>query len=192
VARWSADGGTEVLAERALPSGNRHAELLTRTIREVLAEAGVRMRDLGAVVVGLGPGPFTGLRVGVVTAAALGDVVGPVYGVCTLDAIGDGDRSVVTDARRKEVHWAVYSADGERVAGPGVDRPEDAPVTEPVLGDARFAERLGRTITPADVTTAGLLRAAVPLFAHPTVPVEPLYLRRPDAVPPTARKAVSQ
>jgi tRNA A37 threonylcarbamoyladenosine modification protein TsaB len=115
-----------------------------------------------------------------------------VHGVCSLDAIGDGARSVVTDARRKEVHWAVYDADGQRVAGPGVDRPEDAPVTEPVVGDVRFAERLGRAVAPADVTTAGLLRAAVPLFDLPPAPLEPLYLRRPDAVPPAARKAVSQ
>ena len=192
VARWSADQGVQVLAERALPSGNRHAELLTPTVREVLAGAGVGIRDLDALVVGLGPGPFTGLRVGIVTAAALGDVVGPVHGVCSLDAIGDGARSVVTDARRKEVHWAVYDAAGQRVAGPGVDRPEDAPVTEPVVGDVRFTERLGRPVAAAEVTTAGLLRAAAPLLDRPPAPLEPLYLRRPDAVPPAARKAVSR
>jgi tRNA threonylcarbamoyl adenosine modification protein YeaZ len=193
LARWSADGGTEVLAERAVPSGNRHAELLTPTIRAVLADTGSAMADLDAIVTGLGPGPFTGLRVGVVTAAALGDARGlPVHGVCSLDAIGDGARSVVTDARRKEVHWAVYDAAGHRVAGPGVDRPEDAPVVEPVVGDVRFAERLGRELAPAEVTTAGLLRAAAPLFDRPPAPLEPLYLRRPDAVPPAARKAVSQ
>ena len=192
VARWSADAGVQVLAERALPSGNRHAELLTPTIREVLAGAGVGMRDLDALVVGLGPGPFTGLRVGIVTAAALGDVVGPVHGVCSLDAIGDGARSVVTDARRREVHWAVYDASGQRTAGPGVDRPEDAPVTEPVVGDVRFTERLGRPVAAAEVTAAGLLRAAAPLFDRPPAPLEPLYLRRPDAVPPAARKAVSR
>jgi tRNA threonylcarbamoyl adenosine modification protein YeaZ len=192
LARWSADG-TEVLAERAVPSGNRHAELLTPTIRAVLTEAGRGMADLDAVVTGLGPGPFTGLRVGVVTAAALGDARGlPVHGVCSLDAIGDGARSVVTDARRKEVHWAVYDDAGHRVAGPGVDRPEDAPVVEPVVGDVRFAERLGREVAAAEVTTAGLLRAAAPLFGRPPAPLEPLYLRRPDAVPPAARKAVSQ
>jgi tRNA threonylcarbamoyl adenosine modification protein YeaZ len=193
LARWSADSGTEVLAERALPSGNRHAELLTPTIREVLTGTGVRMPQLDALVVGLGPGPFTGLRVGVVTAAALGDAIGTaVHGVCSLDAIGSGARSVVTDARRKEVHWAVYDAAGQRVAGPGVVRPEDAPVTDPVVGDVRFAERLGREVSPAEVTTAGLLRAGVPLLDRPPAPLEPLYLRRPDAVPPTARKAVSQ
>ena len=193
LARWSSSTGTEVLAERALPSGNRHAELLTPTIREVLTGAGVRMPQLDALVVGLGPGPFTGLRVGVVTAAALGDAVGTaVHGVCSLDAIGSGARSVVTDARRKEVHWAVYDAAGERLAGPGVVRPEDAPVTDPVVGDDRFAERLGREVSPAEVTTAGLLRAAVPLLDRPPAPLEPLYLRRPDAVPPTARKAVTR
>jgi tRNA threonylcarbamoyl adenosine modification protein YeaZ len=183
----------EVLAERALPSGNRHAELLTPAIREVLAEGGVAMRQVDSFVVGLGPGPFTGLRVGVVTAAALGDAIGTtVYGVCSLDAVGDGARSVVTDARRKEVHWATYGADGERLTGPGVDRPEDAPVTDPVVGDVRFTERLGREVVAAEVTTAGLLRAAVPLFDRPPAALEPLYLRRPDAVPSVTRKPVSQ
>ncbi|MCZ2848396.1 tRNA (adenosine(37)-N6)-threonylcarbamoyltransferase complex dimerization subunit type 1 TsaB [Modestobacter sp. VKM Ac-2978] len=182
-----------VLAERALPSGNRHAELLTPAIREVLAEAGVPMRRVEAFVVGLGPGPFTGLRVGVVTAAALGDAIGTtVYGVCSLDAVGDGARSVVTDARRKEVHWATYDDAGARLTGPGVDRPEEAPVTDPVVGDGRFAERLGREVVAAEVTTAGLLRAALPLFDRPPAPLEPLYLRRPDAVPSVTRKPVSQ
>lgn len=193
LARWSADAGTEVLAERAVPSGNRHAELLTPTVQDVLSQGGARVPDLAAVVVGLGPGPFTGLRVGVVTAAALGDAVGvPVHGVCSLDAIGDGERSVVTDARRKELHWARYDADGRRVAGPGVDRPEDAPVTGAVVGDVRFAERLGREVLAADVTAAGLLRAAAPLFGTDPAPLEPLYLRRPDAVPSVTRKTVSQ
>ena len=193
VARWADGGPAEVLAERSLPSGNRHAQLLTPSVAQVLAEAGLRVRDLDALVVGLGPGPFTGLRVGVVTAAAMGDAVGtPVYGVCSLDAVGDGARSVVTDARRKEVHWAVYDTAGVRTAGPGVDRPEDAPVADPVVGDVRFAERLGRAVAAAEVTTAGLLRAASPLFAGPPAPLEPLYLRRPDAVPSMTRKAVSQ
>ncbi|WP_222194205.1 tRNA (adenosine(37)-N6)-threonylcarbamoyltransferase complex dimerization subunit type 1 TsaB [Modestobacter italicus] len=193
LARWSPEQGIEVFAERAVASGNRHAELLTPAVREVLTESGLAMRELDAVVVGLGPGPFTGLRVGVVTAAALGDARGlPVHGVCSLDAIGSGARSVVTDARRKEVHWATYDEAGARVAGPGVDRPEDAPVTDPVVGDARFAERLGRAVTAAEVTTAGLLRAAAPSFGRPPAPLEPLYLRRPDAVPSVTRKPVSQ
>jgi tRNA threonylcarbamoyl adenosine modification protein YeaZ len=193
--RWS-ERGIEVLAERAVPSGNRHAELLTPAIRDVLAEAGMRMGDLEAVVTGLGPGPFTGLRVGVVTAATLADARGlPVIGVCSLDAIGSGARTVVTDARRREIYWATYAADGRRLTGPSVDKPADVTLPEPVVGDPTFAaDRLGRPVTPADVTTAGLLRAAAPQLADPSSAgrLLPLYLRRPDATPPTAIKAVSQ
>jgi tRNA threonylcarbamoyl adenosine modification protein YeaZ len=196
LARWAAGTDVEVLAERGVASGNRHAEVLTPAIRGVLAEAGVGMADLAAVVTGLGPGPFTGLRVGVVTAAALADARGlPVFGVCSLDAIGSGARTVVTDARRKELYWAAYSADGRRTDGPGVDRPDDVPRGSPLVGDAAIgSERLGEPVTPAEVTTAGLLRAAGPQLADPASagPLEPLYLRRPDAVPPGARKAVSR
>jgi tRNA threonylcarbamoyl adenosine modification protein YeaZ len=195
VARWSAGDGTEVLAERAVPSGNRHAELLTPAIQGVLTDAGVAMADLDAVVTGLGPGPFTGLRVGVVTAVALADARGlPVVGVCSLDAIGSGARTVVTDARRKEVYWAAYDAEGARTDGPGVVRPEELGRTGPFVGDPAFAPRLDADVAPAEVTTAGLLRAAGPQLADPSSagPLVPLYLRRPDATPPTAIKAVSQ
>jgi tRNA threonylcarbamoyl adenosine modification protein YeaZ len=194
VARWT-DGGAEVLAEQAVPSGNRHAELLTPAIRAVLSDAGTAMGSLEAVVVGLGPGPFTGLRVGVVTAATLADARRlPAIGVCSLDAIGEGARTVVTDARRKEVYWAAYDANGGRVRGPGVVRPEELPVGGPFVGDPRFAERLGAEVVAAEVTTAGLLRAAAPQLADPAAagPLVPLYLRRPDAVPSAARKAVSR
>jgi tRNA threonylcarbamoyl adenosine modification protein YeaZ len=194
LARWSPDGATEVHAERAVPSGNRHAELLTVAVTEVLRDAGLALADVDAVVTGLGPGPFTGLRVGVVTAAALGDARGlPVVGVCSLDAVGSGARTVVTDARRKEVYWAAYAADGSRADGPGVVRPEELAVAGPVVGDARFAERLGVEVVPAEVTTAGLVRAAAPQLADPSsaAPLVPLYLRRPDAVPPTSFKPVT-
>jgi tRNA threonylcarbamoyl adenosine modification protein YeaZ len=194
VARW-ADGAVEILAEQAVPSGNRHAELLTPAVRTVLADAGVAMGELGAVVVGLGPGPFTGLRVGVVTAATLADARRlAAVGVCSLDAIGSGARTVVTDARRKEVYWAAYDATGARSAGPGVGRPEELSTDGPFVGDARFAERLGAPVAAADVTTAGLLRAAAPRLADPSSagPLEPLYLRRPDATPPSSIKTVSQ
>src|SRR5690348_5025890 len=101
------------------------------------------MADLDAVVTGLGPGPFPGLRVGVVTAAALGDARGlPVVGVCSLDAVGSGARTVVTDARRKEVYWATYDAEGVRVDGPGVVRPEELGRPGPFIGDPAFAGRL--------------------------------------------------
>jgi tRNA threonylcarbamoyl adenosine modification protein YeaZ len=195
VARWSAAEGAQVLAERAVPSGTKHAELLTPAIRDALADAGVTRADLEAVVVGLGPGPFTGLRVGVVTAAALGDALGlPVVGVCSLDAVGSGARTVVTDARRKEVYWATYGADGTRTDGPAVVRPADLAAGGPFVGDPAFADRLGAPVEPAEVTTAGLLRAAAAQLADPSSagPLVPLYLRRPDATPPTSIKAVSQ
>jgi tRNA threonylcarbamoyl adenosine modification protein YeaZ len=196
LARWSGGDRVEVLAERALPSGNRHAELLTPAIRGVLVDAGLAMADLDAIVAGLGPGPFTGLRVGVVTAASLADALGvPVIGVCSLDAVGAGARTVVTDARRKEIYWATYADDGSRVSGPAVNKPADVTLHPPVVGDPTFAaDRLGTPVTAEHVTTAGLLRAAASQLADPASAgaLVPLYLRRPDAVPPTAIKAVSQ
>jgi tRNA threonylcarbamoyl adenosine modification protein YeaZ len=195
LAVWSQHGESEVLAERAVPSGTRHAELLTPAITSVLADAGVTMGDLDVVVTGLGPGPFTGLRVGVVTAAALADARGlPVLGVCSLDAVGSGARTVVTDARRKEIYWAAYAADGTRTDGPAVVRPEELGRPGPFVGDPAFAARLGVEVLAADVTTAGLLRAAEPQLADPSSagPLVPLYLRRPDAVPPAAIKAVTR
>lgn len=194
VARWSPDAA-EVLAEETRSSGTRHAELLTPAVRAALAAAGVGTGDLDAVVVGLGPGPFTGLRVGVMTAAAFGDVRGlPVLGVCSLDAVGEGARTVITDARRREVYWARYDAAGARVEGPGVVRPEGFAAPGPLVGDPAFADRLGAPVEPAAVTTAGLVRAAAQSLADPSTagPLVPLYLRRPDAVPPAASKAVSQ
>ena len=194
VADW-ADGAAAVLAEETRESGTRHAELLTPAISAALSAAGVGLGDVDAVVVGLGPGPFTGLRVGIVTAAALGDARGlPVVGVCSLDAVGSGARTAVTDARRREVYWARYDAAGSRVDGPGVVRPEDLAVPGPYVGDPAFADRLGAPVEPAQVTTAGLLAAATAQLADPgsAGPLLPLYLRRPDAVPPTAAKPVTQ
>ena len=193
--RWTAGADAEVLAERAVPSGTRHAELLTPAITGVLADAGLTMGDLDAVVTGLGPGPFTGLRVGVVTAAALADARGlPVIGVCSLDAIGSGARTVVTDARRKEIYWASYDAEGVRTDGPAVVRPEELARPGPFVGDPAFADRLRADVVAAAVTTAGLIRAAAAQLADPSSagPLVPMYLRRPDATPPTAIKALTR
>ena len=127
-----AAGSPEVLAERVTVDARAHCELLMPSVCSVLATAGVSMRDLDAVVCGVGPGPFTGLRVGMVTAAALGDALGlPVFPVCSLDAIayraGTGSPLlVITDARRREVYWARYDESGARIDGPHVDRPLDA------------------------------------------------------------------
>jgi tRNA threonylcarbamoyladenosine biosynthesis protein TsaB len=166
--------GIEVLAERVTVDARAHAEQLTPNVLGALADAGLTVDDLGAVVVGCGPGPFTGLRVGMATAAAYGHALGiPVHGVCSLDAIGIDTVSevlVVTDARRREVYWARYR-DGVRVDGPAVDAPADVPGA---------AEALARP--PVYPTAAGLVRAVADWTAEPA-PLIPLYLRRPDAKP---------
>ncbi|MDT5329946.1 MAG: tRNA threonylcarbamoyladenosine biosynthesis protein TsaB [Mycobacterium sp.] len=169
--------GIEVLAERVTVDARAHAEQLTPNVLAALADAGLTVADLGAIVVGCGPGPFTGLRVGMATAAAYGHALGiPVHGVCSLDAIGiesAGTASevlVVTDARRREVYWAQYR-DGVRVGGPAVNSPADVPGA---------AEALARpAVYP---TAAGLVRAVADFAAEPA-PLIPLYLRRPDAKP---------
>ena len=133
-----ADGG-RVLAARAAHDPRRHAEVLQPMVVDVLAEAGAGRRDVTAVVVGVGPGPYTGLRVGMAAALTLGAALDvPVHGVCSLDAVaratadalGDGLPDVLgvaTDARRREVYWATYATTGglRRTGGPDVGAAAD-------------------------------------------------------------------
>jgi tRNA threonylcarbamoyl adenosine modification protein YeaZ len=182
--------GVEVLGERVTVDARAHAERLTPNVLAALADAGRSINDLGAVVVGCGPGPFTGLRVGMATAAAYGHALGiPVHGVCSLDAIGietagtPGEVLVVTDARRREVYWARYR-DGVRIDGPAVDAPADVPAdADAVAGSPEHAAlfHLPR-LSPVYPTAAGLVRAVADWTAAPA-PLVPLYLRRPDAKP---------
>jgi tRNA threonylcarbamoyl adenosine modification protein YeaZ len=194
--------GVDVLAERVTVDPRAHAEQLTPNVLGALADAGLVMADLDAVVVGCGPGPFTGLRVGMATAAAYAHALGvPVYGVCSLDAIGvdtNGEVLVVTDARRREVYWARYR-DGVRVDGPAVASPADVPVdVDAVAGSPDHAAlfELPRQ-APTYPTASGLVRAvsmdtptgrseATGEWADPA-PLIPLYLRRPDAKPQPVR-----
>ena len=113
--------GTHVLAEATTVDARRHGELLASSIDAVLAEAGAGRLDITAVAAGTGPGPYTGLRAGLVTARVLGSALGvPVYGVCTLDVIaadaaaaaGGREFIVATDARPREAYWARYDASG--------------------------------------------------------------------------------
>ena len=184
--------GVEVLAERVTVDARAHAEQLTPNVLAALADAGLTVNDLDAVVVGCGPGPFTGLRVGMATAAAYGHALGvPVYGVCSLDAIGvetRGDALVVTDARRREVYWARYR-DGVRVDGPAVNAPTDVPAdAHAVAGSPEHAALFDLPrVSPVYPTASGLVRAVADWTAEPA-PLVPLYLRRPDAKPsPVAR-----
>ena len=179
--------GVEVLAERVTVDARAHAEQLTPNVLAALADAGLTVNDLGAVVVGCGPGPFTGLRVGMATAAAYGHALGiPVHGVCSLDAIGvdtTGDALVVTDARRREVYWARYR-DGVRIDGPAVDAPADVPAdAQAVAGSPEHAALFDLPrLASVYPTAAGLVRAVADWTAEPA-PLVPLYLRRPDAKP---------
>ena len=189
-----ADGPT-VLAERTTVDARRHGELLAPAVQAVLLEAGVSRRELTAVAVGVGPGPFTGLRVGVVTARTLGAVLGiPVLGVCSLDALAlgaglDGPFRVATDARRREVYWAAYEG-LVRVSGPEVTRPADVPGGGPVVGEgaALYPEAFPEAAGPRHPSAADLARWVA--RGLPTLEPLPLYLRRPDAAEPAARKRV--
>jgi tRNA threonylcarbamoyl adenosine modification protein YeaZ len=184
----------------------KHGELLMPSAQAACADAGVGLRELDAVVVGIGPGPFTVLRVGMVTAAALGDALElPVHGVCSLDAIArdaladvDGPLLVVTDARRREVYWAAYDTDGRRVEGPHVHAPalvaDRAPELGAVAAAGGSAGLVGLPVlAPESPSPTGLVAVAAPALRAGDAPgpLEPLYLRRPDAVEPGARKRVS-
>ena len=190
-----ADG--HVLAERVTVDARAHAERITPNVLAAIADAGRSMADLNAVVVGCGPGPFTGLRVGMATAAAYGHALGlPVYGVCSLDAIGGqttGEVLVVTDARRREVYWARYR-DGVRVDGPEVNAPADVDLgsAQSVAGSPDHATLFGLPrIEPSFPDAAGLV-AAVADWSQPPAALLPLYLRRPDAKTLAERQAAGR
>jgi len=175
-----------------------HVEQLTPLIRRVCRDAGIGVTELTDVVVGLGPGPYTGLRVGNVTGRVLADVAGArVHGICSLDVIAaewtgsgqtDSEFVVATDARRHEVYWARYAADGRRLEGPSVAMPAAVPRL-PTVGPAAdlYPDTLLAAAGPRRLDPAVLAMAGPSLADAGT---EPLYLRRPDATEPGRRKPV--
>jgi tRNA threonylcarbamoyl adenosine modification protein YeaZ len=194
--------GERVVAERTTVDAMRHGELLAPGIAAVLADAGIVRQDLTAVAVGVGPGPFTGLRVGLMTARTLAVVLGiPVYGVCTLDVLAaeavdtgtvSGPFAVATDARRKEVYWATYDAGGARLTGPDVLRPATVATDGPVVGRGTvlYPEAFPGGRGPEHPSAAVLARVVADERAELHDP-EPMYLRRPDAAEPGKPKPVS-
>jgi tRNA threonylcarbamoyl adenosine modification protein YeaZ len=194
-------GEPQVRGERVTRNARGHGELLAPSIAAALADAGATPGDVGAVVAGIGPGPYTGLRVGMVSAAVFADARGiPVYGVCSLDAVGDACRDetellVASDARRKELYWARYRY-GVRVAGPDVARALDIDASGCTAAAGHGATLHDFGLPLRDVLyppAAGLVRCALDRITGgaPSEVLTPLYLRRPDAVVPGAPKAVT-
>ncbi|HZC71873.1 MAG TPA: tRNA (adenosine(37)-N6)-threonylcarbamoyltransferase complex dimerization subunit type 1 TsaB [Jatrophihabitans sp.] len=195
--------GLTLAAVRAPLAPRGHGELLTPAVADCLGDAGIAASDLAAIVAGTGPGPYTGLRVGLVTAAALGQALAvPTYGVCSLDAIGAACADepallVATDARRREVYWARYGA-GVRLDGPHVDRPAEV-VLDGVTAVAGAAAELHPwpglarrpEYHPEPVQLVALAADRIRAGAE-SEPLAPRYLRRPDAVVPGTPKRVSQ
>ncbi|WP_048760729.1 tRNA (adenosine(37)-N6)-threonylcarbamoyltransferase complex dimerization subunit type 1 TsaB [Corynebacterium vitaeruminis] len=198
----------ETVAEQLHLDARAHNEVLVPLIQQCLTDSGMAATELDAVVVGCGPGPFTGLRVGMATAASFADALGiPCYGICSLDALASGagsarDELVVTDARRREVYFAAYR-DGQRVFGPAVAKPADVMelLKEEVAAEVvSFVPSHARGSLNHIEQIAGLEVAAEQVFPTPAAMVEvvdfdsapgplvPLYLRRPDAVVPKAMR----
>jgi tRNA threonylcarbamoyl adenosine modification protein YeaZ len=192
-----------VLAEVTYVDPRRHAESLTPAIQHVLDVSGKTLSAVRHLAVGVGPGAFTGLRVGLMTARSLSQALAiPVIGVCTLDvmAYGSGIQepfAVVTDARRKELFWARYESAERRVAGPDVGQPPavvEAVGVLPVVGARRapLPEFFNDPRSP-DLPNAGALaRLAEKRLAvgGELLPASPVYLREPDVSPAVAPKSV--
>jgi tRNA threonylcarbamoyl adenosine modification protein YeaZ len=196
--------GDAVVAEESAVDRRRHGELLAVFIDKALRSIGAGRGDLTAVAVGTGPGPYTGLRAGLVTARVLASALRiRLDGVCSLDVIAAAAQAeaagaeflVATDARRREVYWAQYSADGQRRSGPHVSRPADLPPALAVAGEAAliYPELSDRALDSAFPSGAQLAVMAAARLARgePPEPAEPRYLRRPDAREPGKPKRVT-
>ena len=200
-----------IRATASISSDRKHAESLTPMIQFVLQQAECSMSDISAVAVDIGPGLFTGMRVGIATAESLAWALEvPVIPVCSLDALAhnvawsDAPIAASLDARRGEVYWALYRTRGlelQRIVEPTVTSPDDLAIhiadrAEEVVcvgtGFRRYAETFagnpwvrllnGDSVFPTASAVVSLGAAAL-LNDNTVAPdkVEPLYLRAPDA-----------
>ncbi|MGW7609410.1 tRNA (adenosine(37)-N6)-threonylcarbamoyltransferase complex dimerization subunit type 1 TsaB [Streptomyces sp. NPDC054766] len=196
--------GTSVIASSSQVDARRHGELLLPAVDRVLTEAGLKLDAVTGIVVGIGPGPYTGLRVGLMTADTFGLALGvPVHGVCTLDGLAyaadvEGPFVVATDARRKEVYWARYADRRTRLSEPAVDRPAEIDGTVAALpavgaGALLYPDTFKDARAPEYVSAAALASLAAERLAagEEPEPPRPLYLRRPDAQVPKNYKVVT-
>lgn len=179
--------GDGIVAEAATDDTRSHAEHIGVFIERVLADSGVTPEAVTAVVVGLGPGPFTGLRVGIAAGItfALGRAI-PIHGSPSHDAVAVGRATctVVTDVRRRELAWTTYR-DGVAVNGPSLTT-ESTLAADVDLGE--FPEVRATTISAALLATAALNRIE---RGDNLTSLTPLYLRAPDATPSNGPKRVS-
>lgn len=170
--------GASVVAESTTLDARAHAEHLAPNIRAALASADAEPGDVTDVVVGIGPGPFTGLRVGIVTGRTFAFALGlPVRGLTSLDAIAHeawlggrrGDLLVATDARRKEVYAATYVLGDDRACRmnePIVSRAADLPAEVRALpaagrGPSLYGDAVSDAVAPLDVSGGALADLAV-------------------------------
>ena len=179
--------GEGIVAEAATADTRSHAEHIGVFIDRVLTDAGVSPSEVTAVVVGIGSGPFTGLRVGI--AAAIAFAIGrgiPLYGIPSHDAVAVGRETctVVTDVRRRELAWTTYR-DGVAIDGPRLTS-EATLATDVDLGT--FPEVRADVISAAVLATAAQVRID---RGDDLSSLRPLYLRAPDATPNTGSKRVS-
>jgi len=182
------------VAERSTDDSRRHAEVVGPFLAEVLAEAGITGADVTGVVAGMGPGPFTGLRVGIAAARTFAAARGvPFLPLVSHDGIAADleQRPVVvlTDARRREVYWSAYDETGARVAGPGLAKPAD--VDEAIRASRPEASAWERvTVATVPAGRLGALAADRLASGAPFADDTPLYLRDPDVTMPGAPKRV--
>ena len=180
-----------VLAARDSADTRGHAEVIGTFIADCLAESGIAVAELSGVVAGMGPGPFTGLRVGIAAARSFALGAGkPVIPMVSHDALAFGltePTMITTDARRREVYWSLYGAPDSvglptRIEGPALAKPDDLPTPEGY-------QRLDATTVSA--AQLGLLAEAMYVHGRPFAGAEALYLRSPDVTMSAGPKRVS-